>query len=143
MKSATHISLNVSDLERSVSFYTRFLGEPKKRKPGYAKFVSWEPEIHLALEAALEGSTAKGGALSHLGIRVGSTEEVLRWKSALTERGLPSRDEMGTSCCYARQDKIWVEDPDGTRWEIYTVLEDLNEEKPEDRPACCASSCCT
>lgn len=141
MNPATHISLNVSDLDRSVAFYTRFLGEPKKRKPGYAKFVHAEPEIHLALEEA-GGGAVTGGALSHLGIRVGSTQEVLRWKNALAEKGLPTRDEMDTSCCYARQDKIWVEDPDGTRWEIYTVLEELEEEKVEDREACCGPSCC-
>jgi catechol 2,3-dioxygenase-like lactoylglutathione lyase family enzyme len=92
MTSAVHISLNVSDLPRSTDFYRRFLGEPKKLKSDYAKFVAQEPEIHLALQP---GRVAGGaaGALSHLGIRVDSVEQVHRWKSDLSERGLPTEEE--------------------------------------------------
>ena len=124
MKSAVHISLNVTGLDQSVNFYTRFFGEPVKLKPGYAKFVTSEPEIHLALEEGLPKEKL-GGALSHLGIRVGSTDEVIRWKKKVNERGLLTQDEMKTDCCYALQDKFWVTDPDGNRWEIYTVHKDL------------------
>lgn len=146
MPSAIHISLNVSDLPRSTDFYRRFFGEPKKLKSDYAKFVAPDPEIHLALQP---GPVAKppGGALSHLGIRVDSTEQVRDWKRTLTERGLPTEEEKREACCYAVQEKFWVSDPDGNRWEVYAVLEDI-ELKAEAGTTCCqpktetASSCC-
>jgi catechol 2,3-dioxygenase-like lactoylglutathione lyase family enzyme len=144
MSSAVHISLNVSDLDRSVGFYRRFFGEPKKLKADYAKFVAEEPEIHLALQP---GRNTSGGALSHLGIRVGSSEEVRRWKRALNERGLLTEEKKREACCYALQEKFWLEDPDRNRWEIYTVLEDLAQ-KAEEGTTCCqpkaeaAASCC-
>jgi catechol 2,3-dioxygenase-like lactoylglutathione lyase family enzyme len=133
MASAVHISLNVSDLPRSTEFYRRFFGEPKKLKPDYAKFVATEPEIHLALQPGrLEGP----GALSHLGIRVDSPARVQAWKSGLEERGLPTEEEKREACCYALQEKFWVSDPDGNRWEIYTVLEDI-EQKADAATTCC------
>jgi catechol 2,3-dioxygenase-like lactoylglutathione lyase family enzyme len=135
MTPSIHISLNVSDVSRSVEFYSRLFGEPAKLKPGYAKFVSEEPGLHLALQEGLgEGG---GGALSHLGIRVASTADVLRRRADLLEKGLTGEDEIGTTCCYARQDKFWVADPDGNRWEIYAVLEDVEEQSPADTAACC------
>lgn len=134
MSSAIHISLNVSDLPRSTDFYRRFLGEPRKLKPDYVKFVAEEPEIHLALQP---GAIAGSGALSHLGIRVDSTERVLERKSALEARGLVTEAEKREACCYALQEKFWVTDPDGNRWEVYTVLEDL-EEKAAGAVTCCA-----
>jgi catechol 2,3-dioxygenase-like lactoylglutathione lyase family enzyme len=144
--SAVHISLNVSDLSRSADFYRRFFGEPQKLKADYAKFVTEDPEIHLALQPAQPtgGST---GALSHLGIRVDSVEQVLQWKSALTKRGLPTEEEKREACCYALQEKFWVADPDGNRWEVYTVLEDIDR-KAEAGITCCepkaeaATPCC-
>jgi catechol 2,3-dioxygenase-like lactoylglutathione lyase family enzyme len=146
MPSAVHISLNVSDLPRSTDFYRRFLGEPKKLKGEFAKFVSRDPEIHLALQP---GRVAGGaaGALSHLGIRVETAEQVREWKSALAERGLEAGEEKREACCYALQEKFWVTDPDGNRWEVYTVLEDI-EEKAAPATACCqpksdtAAACC-
>lgn len=135
MAPSIHISLNVSDVGRSVEFYSRLFGEPAKRKPGYAKFVSEEPGLHLALQEGL-GETG-GGPLSHLGIRMASTADVLRRRADLMEKGLTGEDEIGTTCCYARQDKFWVADPDGNRWEIYAVLEDVEEQSPADRAACC------
>jgi catechol 2,3-dioxygenase-like lactoylglutathione lyase family enzyme len=135
MTPSIHISLNVSDIGRSVAFYSRLFGEPAKLKPGYAKFVSEEPGLHLALQ---EGSgVARGGALSHLGIRVDSTADVLRRRADLMEKGLTGEDEIGTTCCYARQDKFWVSDPDGNRWEIYAVLQDVEQEPQGDLAACC------
>jgi len=133
MPSSVHISLNVRDLDRSVDFYRRFLGEPKKLKADYAKFVAAEPEIHLALQP---GAVSGSGALSHLGIRVDSTEQVREWRGVLARRGLPTEEEKREACCYALQDKFWVTDPDGNRWEVYTVLEDL------DRKADAATTCC-
>jgi catechol 2,3-dioxygenase-like lactoylglutathione lyase family enzyme len=146
MPSAIHISLNVSDLPRSTDFYRRFFGEPKKLKADYAKFVAPDPEIHLALQPGPVGKPS-AGTLSHLGIRVDSTEQVRQWKSTLTERGLPTEEEKREACCYAVQEKFWVSDPDGNRWEVYTVLEDI-EQKAEEGTTCCqpkaeaAGSCC-
>ena len=145
MSSSVHISLNVSDLGRSIDFYSRFLGEPAKRKPAYAKFVAGDPEIHLALQP---GEVRGPGALSHLGIRVDSPRQVREWRSALAARGLSTEEEKREACCYALQEKFWVTDPDGNRWEVYTVLEDLEQEK-DAATTCCApaaenaSACCT
>jgi len=149
MPSAVHISLNVSDLSRSTDFYRRFFGEPKKLKSDYVKFVARDPEIHLALQPGHVGGRP-AGALSHLGIRVDSAEQVRQWKSALTERGLPTEEEKREACCYALQEKFWVTDPDGNRWEVYTVLEDI-EQKEHASTTCCtpkaetgkaATACC-
>jgi catechol 2,3-dioxygenase-like lactoylglutathione lyase family enzyme len=137
MKPALHVSLNVSDVARARDFYSAFLGlAPAKEKPGYVKFVTAEPDLHLALNESGRRPDA-GGSLSHLGIRVGSTGEVDRWKLRVTERGVASFEEKDTTCCYARQDKFWVSDPDGNRWEVYTVLEDV--ELPTAAPSCCVA----
>jgi catechol 2,3-dioxygenase-like lactoylglutathione lyase family enzyme len=135
MSSAVHISLNVSDLDRSVEFYRRFFGAPAKLKPDYAKFVAVDPEIHLALQPGRVSGSA--GALSHFGIRVESTSRVHQWKDALQQRGLPTEEEKREACCYAVQDKFWVTDPDENRWEIYTVLEDIDQPSA-GQAACCA-----
>jgi catechol 2,3-dioxygenase-like lactoylglutathione lyase family enzyme len=142
MSGSVHISLNVSDLSKSVEFYRGVFGEPAKLEADYAKFVSLDPEIHLALQPGLEGA-AGGGALSHLGIRVGSLDEVRRRRAGLKARGVVSEEEKREACCYALQDKFWLSDPDGNRWEIYTVLEDLEHasragEEPASR--CCAAA---
>ncbi len=136
MASAVHISLNVSSLDRSVDFYSRFFGEPKKRKADYAKFVSAEPEIHLALQPGRQGRD--GGALSHLGIRVDSSDAVRDWKRTLLARGLPAEEEKRETCCYALQDKFWVDDPDGNRWEVYNVIEDVEADAACEPQTCCA-----
>jgi catechol 2,3-dioxygenase-like lactoylglutathione lyase family enzyme len=138
MTASVHISLNVSDLSKAVAFYRGFLGEPKKLKSDYAKFVNEGPEIHLALQPGLRGA-APDGALSHLGIRVDSTADVRRFRESLKARGVVSEEEKREECCYALQDKFWLTDPDGNRWEIYTVLEDI-EGKPAPMSACCARS---
>jgi catechol 2,3-dioxygenase-like lactoylglutathione lyase family enzyme len=133
---AVRISLNVSDLSKAVDFYKGFFGEPKKLKADYAKFVSEVPEIHLALQPGL--STPKAGPLSHLGIRVESSEEVHHWRTDLKARGIVSEEEKREDCCYAVQDKFWLSDPDGNRWEVYTVLEDREDVARETLTACCA-----
>jgi len=137
MPASLHVSLNVSDLPKSVEFYRGVFGEPKKLKAEYAKFVGENPELHLALQPGL-GSGASGGSLSHLGIRVGSTDEVRHWRSDLRARGIVSDEEKREACCYALQDKFWLTDPDGNRWEVYTVLEDVDEAPGKAKPACCA-----
>ena len=136
MPSAVHVSLNVSDLAKSVAFYTGVFGEPKKLKHDYAKFVGESPEIHLALQPGLAEST-KGGALSHLGIRVESGEEVKRWRSELKGRGIVSDEEKREACCYALQDKFWLTDPYGNRWEVYTVIADTEDAAREAQATCC------
>jgi len=145
MSSAVHISLNVLNLDESVDFYRRFFGEPAKLKADYAKFIAGEPEIHLALQPG--GGASKLRSLSHLGIRVDTPDKVRYWKGVLTQRGLATEDENREACCDALQEKFWVTDPDGNRWEIYTVLEDI-EEMAEGTTTCCeqvgdsAASCC-
>jgi lactoylglutathione lyase len=136
--SSVHISLNVTHLDRSVDFYRRFLGEPAKLKDDYAKFVTADPVIHLAMQPALSAPVAHG-ALSHLGIRVETDAEVRRWRDRVQGQGLTFEDEINTTCCYARQDKFWVTDPDGIRWEVYNVLEDVDQlPVAAGKTACCA-----
>jgi catechol 2,3-dioxygenase-like lactoylglutathione lyase family enzyme len=138
MANAVHISLNVSDLDRSVDFYRRFFGEPRKLAGDYAKFVAADPEIHLAL---MPGRRDSGeGALSHLGIRVDTFDVVRSWRRTLVANGLPAGEEKREDCCYALQDKFWVSDPDGNRWEVYNVIEDRGES--EAGAACTPATCC-
>src|SRR5919198_1620976 len=127
-----HVALYVGDVGRSVEFYRKMLGlEPCKVRRGYAKFDVQEPPLNLTLN---ERAEVARGALSHLGVQVASTADVLalreRWRAA----GLETFDEMGTSCCYAVQDKTWVADPDGNEWEAFVVLED---NLPETEPCGC------
>ena len=137
MSNAVHISLNVSDLSRSADFYRRFFGEPRKLKSDYAKFVTEDPVIHLSLMPA--PVRIGDGALSHLGIRVETSDAVRAWRKALVERGLPAEAEKREDCCYALQDKFWVSDPDGNRWEVYNVIEDIETEAAcTPQTSCCA-----
>lgn len=117
-----HLALNVKDVERSIEFYRKMLGlEPSKVRTGYAKFDVQNPPLNLTLN---QHTFNEQGALSHLGLQVGSTEDVLATRERWAEAGLITRDEMNTNCCYARQDKTWVHDPDGYEWEVFVVLED-------------------
>jgi catechol 2,3-dioxygenase-like lactoylglutathione lyase family enzyme len=117
-----HLALNVKNVEQSVEFYRKMLGiEPLKQRPGYAKFDVQNPPLNFTLN---EGSVRERGALSHLGIQVASTEDVLAVKQRWIDAGLQTRDEMQTNCCYALQDKTWIHDPDGNEWEVFVVLED-------------------
>jgi catechol 2,3-dioxygenase-like lactoylglutathione lyase family enzyme len=117
-----HLALNVHNVERSLEFYKKLLGiEPSKVRPGYAKFDVQNPPLNLTLN---EHDFGEQGALSHLGIQVGSTDHVLAIREQWTASGLLTRDEMQTNCCYALQDKTWVRDPDGNEWEVFVVLED-------------------
>lgn len=117
-----HVALNVSDVERSTEFYRRMLGiEPSKVRAGYAKFDVQNPPLNLTLN---QSSGALRGALSHMGIQVASTDDVLLLREKWAQSGLTPRDEMQVNCCYALQDKTWVRDPDGNEWEAFVVLED-------------------
>jgi catechol 2,3-dioxygenase-like lactoylglutathione lyase family enzyme len=128
-----HIALNVRDVERSTEFYRKMLGiEPCKVRAGYAKFDVQNPPLNLTLNQVPFGDR---GALSHLGIQVASTEDVLATRERWARTGLITRDEMQTNCCYAIQDKTWVNDPDGNEWEVFVVLEDNLAETT----MCCAA----
>jgi catechol-2,3-dioxygenase len=134
-----HISLNVRNIGQSVEFYKKMLGiEPSKVRSGYAKFDVQNPPLNLALN---EIPFNQRGALSHLGIQVASTADVLAMRERWVKAGLNTRDEMQTSCCYAVQDKTWVSDPDGNEWEVFVVLEDnLPEASGADVSACCTTA---
>lgn len=132
-----HLALNVKDVETSIEFYKKMLGiEPSKVRTGYAKFDVNEPPLNLTLNQV---PFAGRGALSHLGIQVASTDDVLAMKALWESRGLMARDEMQTTCCYAVQDKTWVSDPDGNEWEVFVVLED---NLPEGQAKSEDASCC-
>lgn len=126
-----HLSLNVTDLAKSIRFYEAFLGAPPhKQRPGYANFDVEEPPLKLALnEYPVESG---GGALNHLGLMVSSVEEVDAAKERLKAAGLATFDETDTTCCYARQDKVWAHDPDGNAWEIYVLTDDLMDDEDHD-----------
>ena len=123
-----HIAINVSDVNQSTEFYRKMLGlEPCKVRTGYAKFDVQNPPLNLTLNEH-KGVTA--GALSHLGIQVNSTDDVMAIRQIWMDAGLITRDEMQTNCCYAIQDKTWVADPDGNQWEVFVVLEDNLQASP-------------
>lgn len=124
-----HFALNVRNVEKSVEFYKKMLAlEPSKIRAGYAKFDVQNPPLNLTLN---EVTYSERGALSHLGIQVASTDDVLLMRKAWMDSGLVTRDEMQTDCCYATQDKTWVRDPDGNEWEVFVVLQDnLQETAP-------------
>jgi catechol 2,3-dioxygenase-like lactoylglutathione lyase family enzyme len=126
------LALNVSDVDAAVAFYGKlFQADPAKRRPGYANFAIADPPLKLVLlESADKDSRGAGtaGALNHLGVEVVSTEEVSATTSRLAEAGLATAAEENTTCCYAVQDKVWVNDPDGAPWEVYTVLADARAE---------------
>lgn len=125
--SRLQLALSVSDLESSIEFYSNlFQTEPHKRRPGYANFQVAEPPLKLVLievESAERG-TGVQGALNHLGVEVDTTDEVLASLERLQQAGLAVAEEMDTNCCYAQQDKVWVHDPAGTPWEVYTITDD-------------------
>jgi hypothetical protein len=121
-----HLALTVSNVTRAVPFYEALFGSaPVKVKPGCAKFELAEPALNFTLnEGEREGPL---GAFNHAGVQVASTDDVLAARLRLQKAGLATFDEMDTTCCYARQDKIWVHDPDGTPWEVFATHEETEE----------------
>lgn len=142
-----HVALNTPRFDESVRFYRTFLGlEPVKHKPGYAKFDVAEPALNLTLNAS-PSQDAGAGALNHLGIEVASTASVREAAERLKAEGLATFEEGDVECCYALQDKVWVTDPNGYRWEVFVVK--VGDTKPEltaaadaAADACCPSGCC-
>ncbi|HUR51782.1 MAG TPA: ArsI/CadI family heavy metal resistance metalloenzyme [Mycobacteriales bacterium] len=145
--SRVQLALNVDDLEQAVTFYSQlFNTQPAKRKPGYANFAVAEPPLKLVL---IE-NPGQGGSINHLGVEVGTTAVVEAETARLADAGLVTRPESGT-CCYAEQDKVWVQGPGGERWEVYTVLADSEtfgqSPKAGEDATCCsdqepAAACC-
>ena len=137
-----HIALNVSNLAESISFYGKLFGiEPMKLCSNYAKFDVANPPLNLTLNLTLNAANVKEqGAISHLGIQVNTTDDVLKIREEWIAAGLLTRDEMGTACCYAVQDKTWVRDPDGNEWEVFAVLEDHLPEQTAASTTCCVST---
>jgi catechol 2,3-dioxygenase-like lactoylglutathione lyase family enzyme len=142
--SRVQLALNVSDLDEAISFYSRlFATEPAKVRPGYANFAVAEPPLKLVL---VEGG-GEGGTLNHLGVEVESSDEVTATQARLNGEGLATATEDNVACCYAVQDKVWVDDPDGAPWEVYTVVADvempggqLRTVDPETGATCCATA---
>ena len=138
------LALNVDDLDAAVTFYSAMFGvEPAKRRPGYANFAITSPPLKLVLLETKEATER----LNHLGVEMGSVDDVDVAQARLGAAGLVSTDERDTTCCYARQDKFWVEgSPDGERWEFYTVLADsptFFAEIPTDAATCCGAPAAT
>jgi catechol 2,3-dioxygenase-like lactoylglutathione lyase family enzyme len=144
-ESRVQLALNVSDLDRAVEFYSRLFGTvPAKLRPGYANFAVTSPPLKLVLiEDKLGRSGGVVGALNHLGVEVGAASQVSTASRRLAGAGLETFDQQGTTCCYAEQDKVWVRDPDGAPWEIYTVLGDADVATPAEGESVRTPSCCT
>jgi catechol 2,3-dioxygenase-like lactoylglutathione lyase family enzyme len=142
--SRVQLALNVSDLDAAIAFYSKlFDATPAKIRPGYANFAIAEPPLKLVL---IEGE-GDGGSLNHLGVEVESTDLVAAATARLTTEGLTCATEDEVACCYAVQDKVWVDAPDGEPWEIYTVLADvemtagqLRTVDPDADSMCCATA---
>ena len=119
--SRVQLALNVNDITEATAFYSRLFGaEPSKTRPGYANFALTNPPLKLVL---LE-NPGEGGSINHLGVEVESSEQVHAEIARLTGEGLFTDEEIGTTCCFATQDKVWVTGPAGEKWEVYTVLAD-------------------
>jgi len=139
--SRVQLAINVTDIDEAVAFYSKlFATEPAKRKPGYANFAVDSPPLKLVL---VESSEADG-KLNHLGVEVFSAEEVTATQARLAGDGLSTATEENVTCCYAVQDKVWVDDPDGLPWEIYTVLSDTDSPDDDlDSGDPCTGGCAT
>lgn len=146
--SRVQLALNVDDLDQAVAFYSKlFDTAPTKRKEGYANFAIARPPLKLVLFE----NPGQGGTINHLGVEVDSSESVHREIARLTGEGLFTEEEIGTTCCFAAQDKVWVTGPAGERWEVYTVLADsesfgaapTREGAEEPSAVCCGGAAAT
>ncbi|OBJ98614.1 glyoxalase [Mycolicibacterium fortuitum] len=141
--SRAQLALNVDDLDTAIAFYSKlFDTAPAKDKPGYANFAIADPP----LKRVLIENPGNGGTLNHLGIEVDSSDQVHAEIARLTDEGVFTEEEIGTTCCFATQDKVWVTGPAGEKWEVYTVLAD-SETFGAGSPALDSSgpggACCT
>jgi hypothetical protein len=132
------LALNVSNLDEAISFYSKFFNTPpSKVRDGYANFAVDEPPLKLVL---IEGA-GEPGSINHLGVEVFTSEEVVAATTRLSNEGMATDIENSTTCCYAVQNKVWVDGPDSSRWEVYTVLGDAPVESGLSGDGqCCTSS---
>ncbi len=141
--SRLQLALNVRNLDEAIAFYSELFGaEPHKVRPGYANFAIENPPLKLVLMEQADASTDR--ALNHLGVEVFDTAEVVRQTQRLSAEGMPVSVEDGVDCCYATQDKVWVDAPDGLRWEVYTVTDDRLKELTfvDSSPGCSPDGSC-
>ncbi len=136
--SRMQLALNVSNLDEAITFYSKFFeAAPAKVRPGYANFALNDPPLKLVL---IEGGGTPG-SINHLGVEVFSSDEVVAATKRLRDEGMSTDVEESTTCCYAVQDKVWVDGPDSSRWEVYTVLADAPVESTISGDGqCCASN---
>lgn len=134
-----HVSLYVKDIERTVSFYEKFFNQSAaKTRPGYAKFMLEKPSLIISF---VENEKEVQPMFGHLGFQVETLDQMTERLDAVKELGLDTAEEIGTNCCYAKQDKFWVMDPDGYRWEVYYFHEDVEWNDPHydnKAEACCS-----
>lgn len=149
MEARVQLSLNVENIDEAVEYYAKVFGvNPHKRREGYANFVVNNPPLKLVLEE----NPGQGGSLNHWGYEVDSTDSVASEQERVTGAGLAVRTEMGETCCFATQDKFWLDGtPDGVKFEVYTVLADSDTRygdapteaiTPEDETGCCTPTTC-
>lgn len=128
-----HMGLNVTDLEKSIEFYTKLFGqEPVSIKTDYAKFLLENPQTNFTLNAR---NKVHGNQVGHFGFQVASEQKLTEQKNRLEGLGFFAREETNTTCCYARQDKFWITDPDGNEWEYFFTMEYIDD---ESQGACCS-----
>ncbi len=141
--SRVQLALNVTDVDAAVAFYEKVFGTPvTKQRPGYANFAISEPPLKLVLI-----QNDQGGTMNHLGVEVDTISEVNKATEGFVDAGLTTYEEQGVECCYAKQDKVFVTDPNGLDWEFYTVLADspVADKASSDSDTCCApaeTACC-
>jgi lactoylglutathione lyase len=135
--SRLQLALNVSNLDEAVDFYSKFFKtEPAKLRPGYANFAIAEPPLKLVLFE----NPGQAGTINHLGVEVFSTSEVVAATTYLADQGFATDVEDETNCCHALQNKVWVDGPDASRWEVYTVLANAETSHADDDPPCCTEA---
>jgi catechol 2,3-dioxygenase-like lactoylglutathione lyase family enzyme len=133
----THLNLATTDLDKSVGFYSTLLNaKPAKRLADYALFITDDPGLELALDLSDSVTPTRD---MHFGLYVETANQVERAIERLEAAGLATSIERQETCCYANQTKVWAIDPEGRRWEVYTVHEDT-ENRDEAETTCCATN---
>ncbi len=133
-----HVALNVSNLEASKKFYEMLLGTaPSKERPRYAKFEPTDPSVNLSLNEIDEAFQVEQGS-AHFGIQVKSVAEVHAAAERFQAAGCKVMQEEATTCCYAVQDKVWVADPDGHKWEVFVVMNSDAKDELYEQSGCCS-----
>lgn len=127
-----HVSLGVNDLERSVRFYEMLFARPPQLRRGkYARFELDKPNLTLVISS---GARPPGGNLNHVGLRMGTSAELVEVQRRLEEAGIATQSQEGVECCYAKQTKFWATDPDGVLWELYILENDIDHSGFDDPP---------